>query len=1116
MSRVTGRLSFAIAAALAAGIAGAAAVKWAAVFDDLRPGNRVARSAGMGANGNGNADSKASAAQPAQNTYIVVFAESALAGYRGGVAGLPAAPTMKQGRNRNRPDLKSPEALAYLGFLDHAQQGHEGAIRQKLGHALRVKLRMKHAINAITLELTAAEAASIQNLSGVSLIEPYREYRLATDLGPTLIGAPAIWQGSYPGATGTAQGEGIVVGVLDTGINFGSPSFAGIDPVDGYHHVNPLGAGIYLGTCAAGGVDAGRCTDKLIGAYDFVCNVAPDPGFPGETTCNTAAKYRESPGGTDTNGHGSHTASTAAGNRRDVTYRGAQLRISGVAPRANIVAYDVCYDGAAGQGGCPNVATLSAVNQAVADGVDVINFSISGGKDPWSDSVSMAFLNATNAGIYVATAAGNDGPAPGTTSHAAPWVGTTAASNSGRAGFSYALNVTGPGEVPADLAPLLMTEGKDGVALTVSLPGTTPMKVSSAIDAVDDGCAAYPASTFQGAIAVIRRGTCTFSIKANNAAAAGAVAMVIANNQAGGIAPSVPGTTIPAFSVTQAEGNAVRDFATAHPGAKAGISYPPLPVPNVVDALAAFSSRGPAGTYNLIKPNITAPGVSILAAVSNTTGVGDDDLVELMSGTSMASPHHAGAAALLRQLKPTWSVPEMLSAMQMTAKVDVYKEDTVTLGNPFDRGSGRIQLERAANAGLVLDETNAKFVGANPATGGEPANLNLASMVNRRCVDGCTFTRTFRNTKASRQTWTAKLQALAGAVWPSRFTINPGETRELTIRVVTAAQVPDSSWAFGSLRLLPDNAGVTQPNLALPIAVAVPPPVITLSPATVSASVVSGNNTSASFFVRNVGGYPLSFSVDNTGTGVRDVVVQAQTGANAGFRSSQYTDVGANPAAEFAADDFALPTTTQLTSLVTDGFTNGGVDLGTATSLGWFIYADSAGKPAGNPQVSPGTAVWSYTSAPLGTGVSISDSTIGLDLAAAGQNVTLAPGKYWLVVYARTSLGNRWIWFTAGSGNGSFKTISVSSTGAGAWSTNTSSSGLDMQVKGNVQCGAAWLGAATPTMGRLNGGASSSNVVLQIPSSGLATGTYDGYVCFSSNDPVRPKIAGRVNLVVKP
>src|SRR4249919_1763817 len=229
MSRVMGRLSFAIAAALAAGIAGAAAVKWAAVLEDVRtPGKDVARSAGMKAIGNGNAGSATAQSEP--GTYVVVFAESALASYRGGIAGMPAAPTLMQGRNRHRPDLKSPEALAYLGFLDRAQQGHEAAIRQKVGHALRVKQRLKHAINAITLELTAAEAASIQNLSGVSLVEPYREYRLDTDLGPTLIGAPAVWQGSYPTATGSAQGEGIVVGVIDTGINFGSPSFAGIDP----------------------------------------------------------------------------------------------------------------------------------------------------------------------------------------------------------------------------------------------------------------------------------------------------------------------------------------------------------------------------------------------------------------------------------------------------------------------------------------------------------------------------------------------------------------------------------------------------------------------------------------------------------------------------------------------------------------------------------------------------------------------------------------------------------------------------------------------------------------------------------------------------------------------
>ena len=131
-------------------------------------------------------------------------------------------------------------------------------------------------------------------------------------------------------------------------------------------------------------------------------------------------------------------------------------------------------------------ASVAAVNQAVADGiVDAINFSIGGGANPWSDAVSLAFLNATDAGIYIAAAAGNAGPGANTLDHNEPWVGSTAASQTGRNGFSYALMVTGPAPVPANLAPVLINEGSGGVLLSATIPGTTPLRISSAISSAN-------------------------------------------------------------------------------------------------------------------------------------------------------------------------------------------------------------------------------------------------------------------------------------------------------------------------------------------------------------------------------------------------------------------------------------------------------------------------------------------------------------------------------------------------------------------------------------------------------------------------------------------------------
>src|SRR5690606_3507231 len=178
-----------------------------------------------------------------------------------------------------------------------------------------------------------------------------------------------------------------------------------------------------------GEVDQGRCNAKLIGGYNFVCG-------PPANQCN-APNIREEPGFGDSNGHGTHVAGTVAGNRSDVEYRGLPLRISGVAPRGNIVAFDICYTNTAtGQGLCPNVSAVAAVNQAIADGVvDVINYSIGGGAQPWSEAVSMAFLSAVDAGLFIAASARHRGPGPDRKRHLEPWVSSTAAAQHGRNGI---------------------------------------------------------------------------------------------------------------------------------------------------------------------------------------------------------------------------------------------------------------------------------------------------------------------------------------------------------------------------------------------------------------------------------------------------------------------------------------------------------------------------------------------------------------------------------------------------------------------------------------------------------------------------------------------------------
>ncbi len=1050
-----------------------------------------------------------------RGTYIVIFKEAALASYKGGKTNLPMPTKRASANGKLRLDTKSYEARNYVSYL----QDQQGKIEKKMsgflgGQPMLVRQRMQHAINGIVVDLSPLEAAKISEMPEVMLVEEYREYEMDTDTGPALIGAPAVWNGTNPGASAAYQGEGIVVGIIDSGINFGSPSFAAIDPVDAYSHVNPLGDSIYLGTCVPGGIDAGRCNSKLIGGYDFVC-AAP------ANQCGVV-NIREEPGFGDTSSHGSHTASTVAGNRRDVVFSGSPRRISGVAPRANVIAYDVCYTNTAtGRGLCPNVSSVAAVNQALADGiVDTVNFSIGGGVEPWSDAVSLAFLNATDAGIYVAASAGNSGPGANTLGHVEPWVASTAAAQHGRGGFAVLMQVTGPAPVPADLAPLAVNQGSGGVDFAATIPGTTPLIVSAGIDSVGDACNALPVGSFNGAIALVRRGTCSFATKTNNASAAGAIAIVIANSAAGTLLPSVPGTTIPVFTVTQLQGNALRDFTAANPTATAQISFPAVGLPNTADALAAFSSRGPAGRFDLLKPDMTAPGVDILAVIAGTTITGSEQAIGLMSGTSMSSPHHAGAAALIRQARPTWTVSEIKSALMMTAIPVVYTEDQITPANAFAKGSGRIQVDRAINTGLVLHETMANYQAANPATGGNPASLNLPSYANGRCFPTCQFTRTFRNPLATSGLWSVRLQGVPGTVMTPLISIAAGQTSSVTFTINARRLQADGNWNFGHVELTP-RASVGRAAgssvLRLPVAVAVPPPMITV-PASVSSSIASNANTTVDITVGNIGGSILDYTVTNNGSGTTSVATAERGAVNSGSRSTIYSDPAtAANAAQFAADDFDVTATTQITSVSTDGFVVSGALLSTAaTNLTWSIYPNAAGVPAGNPRTSPGAALWTYTAAPTAAGVTTTATGgISLNLLAAGQTVSLAPGKYWLVVNTAGTFANRWVQFGSATGNGSFMSINVATNLSGTWTSNTAFAGLNMVVRGLVPCGAPWLGAAFPATGRLAPTQTGLNSVA-INGTGLSAGNYVGRVCINSNDPVRPSVAVPVLLTVTP
>ncbi|MEO5721282.1 MAG: S8 family serine peptidase, partial [Chthoniobacterales bacterium] len=677
--------------------------------------------------------------------YLIEFAEPGL---------LHRPGTSTEGRF----EPNKPESHAQLAQVTAEQAAHLQAMNAAVGRPLVVTHHFAVTHSGIATRLTPAEADSVRNLAGVASVERERVYELSTYRGPTFIGADTIWNGSaVPGGAGS-RGQGITVASLDTGLDPAHPSFA---------------------NDAACGHGVAGAPNKLKSLLD--CATTDVTGL-----CN-------GPSPQDTNGHGSHTASTMAGNRLTSaanpppTIPPPFTEISGVAPCANIRAYRVCPDQ------CPAADIQAGMNSVLLHGdVKVMNFSISGGNNPWTDN-DRKKLDLVAADVVVAASAGNTSATivdpVGRVAHLGPWVMTVAAST--RDGeFAGRVSASGPGTPPPATQNIALVKGSDSpIGSTMN---NVPIRHFT-LQPVAEGCTAgqdtappdlvpFPPGFFNGSIALIQRGNCPFTKKIQNAFNAGAVAVLIRNNVAAPISMSTPGQPpIPAYSMNLDPGIALVQFVDANP-ATATVNFEI--VPSQGDILAGFSLRGPSNLQTLTKPDVTAPGVNIYAAQPLDVvpaGYG------LLSGTSMSSPHAAGAAALIRAVRPTWTVSEVKSALMMTAFQGGTKADGATPADADDVGNGRVDLTRAARAGLVMNETFANFLAANPSTGGDPKTLNLPSVRNMTCSPSCTWTRTVRNTRTTPSNWKALgVVATPGfqiTVSPANFSFTGSltETRQLTI-----------------------------------------------------------------------------------------------------------------------------------------------------------------------------------------------------------------------------------------------------------------------------------------------------------------------------------------------
>ncbi|MEE4638068.1 MAG: S8 family serine peptidase, partial [Wenzhouxiangella sp.] len=678
-------------------------------------------------------------------------------------------------------DALDPSVQAYESFLQQRQTEFMDQAQAVLGRKLAKAGSTRLVANTVIVEgISGADAQRLRELPGVRSIQRERLYRLQLSDGPALIGARTLAEGvsQLP----PVRGEGTVVGIIDSGINWNhrafsaNPAFSG-----GYEYNNPYGA--FLGLCSRANV---LCNDKLVGVYDFTS---------------------DSTDGEDTDGHGTHVAAIAAGNEWQNVAAGADSA-GGVAPRAHIVSYRVCIESDPDDddaGSCEGSAIVQALDQAVRDGVDVVNYSIGGDPfDPWREGAARRVLNLLDAGIAFSTSAGNSGPNPETVGSPAeaPWV-FAVGSSTHRERSGRQVTISGVGEWF-----ILYGTGPDlpGFPLT-----NVPLRAGDAVGGTLEGCGAFPANAFGGAVALLQRGNCLFADKVDNASAAGAVAVIMVNNVGGapiGMA-GLEGTTIPAGMVSLVDGIEILE-ALRDAGGELPVNLPRTIVDifseSLGDQMSGFSSRGPAiNAPNVMKPNVVAPGDGIQAAyVPNSTSLAR------LSGTSMASPHAAGSMALLRQLEPDWTPTMLVSALETTAEA----EPVLAAGQPadiFDRGAGRIRVDLAARAGLYLPVTRFQFQSANPEFGGDPGALNLAGLVNENCGTSCTFTRTVTAMRSG--TWSTGGEGEVDiVVSPAQFTLDPGQSQELTI-TVTPGGDGSNALQHGAVRLSPANLGAPVPGV---------------------------------------------------------------------------------------------------------------------------------------------------------------------------------------------------------------------------------------------------------------------------------------------------------------
>lgn len=794
--------------------------------------------------------------------YIVQLAEKPAASYEGSIAGMRATRPAPGARL----EARSAGVTRYADYLKQRQAGVLAGLRNA-----RVLHSYQLVYNGFSALLTDAEAKALRRKSGVTAVMLEIPRKLDTHYTPAYLnvdGPGGLW--SQLGGSEKA-GEDVIIGIIDTGIWPEHPAFADRVDADGKPTSDPSGKLAYgpapagwKGACQTGeGFTAANCNNKLIGARYFNAGILAEGH---DIHWNEFLSPRDGIAVAPRSGfgHGTHTASTAAGNHGAVPALDdvAVSPASGMAPRARVAAYKVCWtftrpaspDVMENQ--CMPGDSVAAVEQAVADGVDVLNFSI-GGALSVDDPVDQAFLGAANAGVFVAASAGNSAPW-WPAAHLVPWIATVAATNHDKITGAELLVSGGPrfvggslNKAPLPATPFVLardagtvpfadlTEADRAARATCASPEEAAQQGATAAAAIDPARVA-------GKVLVCEGGLTSPKAKSVAALGYGAAAMVLLQYDQ---APSYVQYALPTVDLLPADGASLGNYLLEHPEATLSMSAFGLhdstsPSPTVT----YFSSRGPnIAAPGVMKPDLAAPGLEILAG---TTPDGDqathdriaaegatqaDTRWRFHTGTSMASPHVAGLAAMLRQQHPDWSPAAIKSALMTTARPTQDDGNFGTMNGrlPWGQGAGLVQPALAADPGLVYDAApldwqrflcgvqSASVSPAECTAAGTVAdtNLNQPGLTVPFIADTEVLKRSVTNVgqAAATYTATAELPGFEVAVAPAEMTLAPGEKGSFSVTLKRTTSV-NREWQYGSLEWTDGVHRVRSPLQALTLA----------------------------------------------------------------------------------------------------------------------------------------------------------------------------------------------------------------------------------------------------------------------------------------------------------